>query len=304
MALASVAIRSARIYLNDLAGITWSDSILMPLLQEAHGELQQELDINNSSVIKIQTSPIVVPAGSTDLGSNQPTNIISPISMTEGVVGIDPNFMVSMIKVTFLPSVDPVQELGYWAWLGDVIKFVGATTDRQVVLRYEASIATPQTLNDPLGCIFAERFIGPRIAALAYASIGKNNDKIQEIASENLYKIIKNQVLNDQRPIRHRAFRSKKGYGIGPFSTPIGSANTGGGTAVQFIDTLTPPDGIRTTFNFSILPKFIVFNGLTQFLGTGYTLAVVGGFYQVTLIDSSGNVITPQIGDSIAEEIN
>ena len=76
---AFVALQSARTYLNDINGVTWTDSVLMPILQEAHRELVQELDLNGVGVLKQQTSPILVPAGSLDLGNNQPYNILEPI---------------------------------------------------------------------------------------------------------------------------------------------------------------------------------------------------------------------------------
>src|SRR5713226_4235834 len=146
MALAKDAIRSARTYLNDLNGITWSDAILMPLLQEAHGELIQELELNNTGVVKAQTSPTTVTAGS--LGITQPSGLINPIEILEGDVNAAVDTFVSLEKVSFIPLVPKTTNLIYWAWIDQVITFLGATTDRQIILRYEGTLSIPQTLND------------------------------------------------------------------------------------------------------------------------------------------------------------
>jgi hypothetical protein len=210
MAQALQAIAFARTYLNDINGFTWSDAVLMPFLQLAHGELVQKLEINRTGLLKAQSSPITVTAGALTLGTSQPSNIINPISMIEGAVDDDPNNFEDMIKVTFIPYEDQTEYLTYWAWIGQLITFLGATKDRSVILRYEGYLATPQLLTDQLGCIFAENYIGPRIASLAFTATGKDNKVIQALADRNLYQIVQSQVTNDQRPVRRRGYRSAK----------------------------------------------------------------------------------------------
>jgi hypothetical protein len=214
MALASDAIRSARIYLNDINGITWSDSILMPLLQEAYSELMQELDLNQLGVLKYQTCPILVPAGHFNLGTDQPTNILDPISMMEKTPGMDDEDYQEMILVDYLPEVDQTDRLVYWAWRREVIMFVGATVDRTVILRYKGSLPVPNLLTDPIGITFGQTFLGPRVASLAYDSIGRDSSKLTDIAQRNLYNLIKRGVLEDQRPITRRPYRERKGYTV------------------------------------------------------------------------------------------
>lgn len=301
MAIAATAIRSARIYLNDINGVTWSDAVLMPLLQEAFGEITQELDINGVGTIKTQTGILTVPAFATNLGNQQPANILNPISMLEGNPGDVPDNFQDMLRVTFLPYINQDQWLSFWAWLGDTIQFVGATVARSVILRYEGAPPVPQTLNDPLGIIFAERFIGPRIAALAYASIDRNPDKVQAIAASNLYKLVQSQVVQDQRPTRRKGYRSyKPQLGIGPAGITI-STSVPQGLSVVWISTITPPNGVINTFVFPYNPIRLSWNGLNLFQGTGYLVTIVNGLFNVQLIDANRNVITPQAGDDIRE---
>lgn len=72
------------------------------------------------------------------------------------------------------------------------------------------------------------------------------------------------------------------------------------GLQPSFTPTTTAPDGIRTTFLFAGLPAYIVWNGVDQFLGVGYTITgPISGIYTVTLIDYQGNVLTPGSTDDI-----
>lgn len=302
MAIAQVAIQKARAFLNDNNGISWTDSILLPLLGVAHSELIQDLDLNSVGVLMYQTPVITVPFGSTDLGSNQPANILDPIAMQEKSPGASNDFFVDMLKVGFLPEMVPINYLTWWAWSGELIQFVGSTATREVILRYKGFLTTPQTLNDPIGVTFGENFLGPRIAALCYDIAGKNSTVLNATAQQAKYKLLQRGVLSDQRPVRRRGYRDPKSSYPGRYSVPVGV--TPGGGAVTWYPTSTPPDGIRTTFIFPIRPRYISWNGMNQFEGSGYTMAVVSGVYTVTFKDIDGNILTPTTGDDIREEIS
>ena len=303
MALALAVLNSARVYLNDINALTWSDAILMPYLQEAYGELIQELDINQVGVIKTQSQPILVPAGALNLGSDQPTNILEPIMMLERDPGTDAESFVDMYLVKFLPLVDQSAYLTWWAWLGEVIQFVGATSPREVILRYKGYPPTPQLLTDPIGVIFGDRYLGPRVAALAKESIDRPAKRENSIAEMNLHQLIQRNVLAEQIPVRRRAYRSPKStLGItGPVATTVSTGS--GGNGLNFISTSTPPDGIRTGFVFPYIPRYVSWNGMAQFPGKipGYVLTVVAGQYTVTFKDTTGATLTPGLNDIIEE---
>jgi hypothetical protein len=280
----------------------------------------QELEKFSLPIILHQSCIILVPAGARCLGSNQPDTLVEPISIMERIPGTDMEDFELMIRMTFIPTVDLDEDLTYWAWQGQQIKFLGATQDREIILRYKGSVATPQTLNDPLGFIFAERYIGPRIAAIAYDSVGKDGKKFQALADSNLYKIVQSNVTNDQRPVRRKGYRSPKD--TGPEGARISGIITVQGPTVAWLPTTTPPDGIRTMFFFTRFPKYVSWNGLNQFENIGYLLTVFptasqpvgplspgysmtqsGGIYSVTFLDSNGTALVPGIKDDIREQV-
>ncbi len=197
MSQVSVAIKSARAFLRDINGITWTDSILMPFIQQAHGEMIQELELNSVGVIKRMSAILLVRAGETSL-INQPTDIIDPVSMMERQVGGSKDDFFDMQRVEYIPEDDPREVLNYWAWIGEQILFVGCVNDREVVLHYDGIVNTPERITDPLGFIFAERYVGPRVAALCLDSIERDSSKIQAKADEALYKLIQTNVVGNQ----------------------------------------------------------------------------------------------------------
>ena len=320
MALASVALKSARVFLGDINGITWPDTILLPILQEAHSELVQELEKFSLPIILHQSCIILVPAGARCLGSNQPDTLVEPISIMERIPGTDMEDFELMIRMTFIPTVDLDEDLTYWAWQGQQIKFLGATQDREIILRYKGSVATPQTLNDPLGFTFAERYIGPRIASIAWDSVGKDGKKFQTLAENNLYKIVQSNVTNDQRPVRRKGYRTPKD--TGPEGARISGIITVQGPTVTWLPTTTPPDGIRTEFFFTKFPKYVSWNGLNQFAGIGYILTTyasslfptamsdgylitfAGGIYTVTFVNNNGTPVAPGPTDDIRADVS
>jgi hypothetical protein len=307
MSSTSVAIQSARVCLGDLNGITWTDAILFPNLQEAYRSMLLALRAFSVDVIKKQTSVFLVPALTMNISSLAafPSGLLTPLSLLERVPGGDLNSFQPMYEVSYAPVIDMTQNLNFWAWVGEQLLVSGATTDREVLLRYKGTLTPPQTLNDPLNFIMAENYLGPKTAAIALSAISKDGSKWDARAELALYDIIRSNITEDQRPTRRRAYRSSfRGYG--PIGASVISGGSSGGSTlpITWILPTTPPDGIRTTFNFFALPKYISWNGLNQFLGTGYTLVVIGGVYQVTFIDSLGATLTPDAGDDIRAEIN
>jgi hypothetical protein len=289
MSQASAAINSARVYLNDPASISWSDAILFPPLQEAFGELILALGTNRIPVIKGIIGPILIPAGTTIFPST-PTNIMTPITMFERIPGGTNDDWEEMTQVTFLPNQDQDIELVFWNWMAQQINFIGATADREVQLYYNGYLTTPQLLTDPLGFIFAERFLGPRIASIVLSAVGQDKRALaaQRAAEANLYSVVQYNVTEDQRPRRRKKYRSAKAFGdFGGNTAPVGTIEN---TMPVWVAPNNAPDGVTSVFTFNSSILYMSWNGIMYFPGKGYKSV---GTKQYSFIDVYGNILVP-----------
>src|SRR5580692_1393151 len=79
----SVALASARTYLNDDAASVWSDASLIPKAQEAHRELQTMLWGCGSPAVRGQSDPITVNSGTVDITGDLPDDLLTPFALVE-----------------------------------------------------------------------------------------------------------------------------------------------------------------------------------------------------------------------------
>ena len=169
MANASVALSSARVYLNDVGAQMWTDTVLLPYLKEAFRDLLSILWLNGLPVIKEKSSTIPVPANSVTVGL--PVDLIEPIYLKERPQGSNEDW-IPMTECEFEPDRRREQSLIFWCWREQAIQLLGATTNREVLLRYWKTLTEPVDANSSLGFMFAENFIGPQTAAYAAGSVG------------------------------------------------------------------------------------------------------------------------------------
>ena len=206
MALAKDALQIARSLLNDDLGTKWPDSVLFPRLQTAHRQMQSVLALNSISVTKVQSAIITVPALAVDLGANQPDGLIDPISMQERSPGGSADDFADMIEVAFIPTLSQDSTLVYWAWLGGLVRLLGATTIREVMLRYTKTLTVPQTVNDVIGVILGELYLGYKVASMC----GDNATALSQQADNELEILIRTNVKGMQGIAhRRRPYRSR-----------------------------------------------------------------------------------------------
>ncbi len=201
MADAGAALDTARTLLNDDNATTWTDAVLMPKLAEAHRELQVDLWEVGSPVVREESSAIQVDAAATTLSGNQPSNLITPTKLIEttrsGSAWID------MTEVTYIPkNIAQSATLIYWAWREETIVFLGSSANRDVILYYRKLITIPTTVNDAIGVIFGELYLGARTAAMASGSVGNKEvyDILTALAKTNFAKVV-NSNRGQQKPI-------------------------------------------------------------------------------------------------------
>ena len=166
----SVVLTTARTLLNDDASQNWSDAALMPKLQHAHRELQVKLRRSAAPVMKATYSEVISAGQSTF--SSQPTDIIAPIQLWEKLPADPVNLYAPMTESDPLPNVVQVTTLVWWAWVREVVTFLGSTASRQVKMTYWRALPVPQSGSDLVGFIDGELYLAPRTAAIAYGSTG------------------------------------------------------------------------------------------------------------------------------------
>jgi hypothetical protein len=210
---------SCRGYLNDIDAITWTDAHLLPLIQEAHQELQVELSLNDIAVVRVQVTNLPsqpglhLPAYQTSLSAAglMPADLIEPIEINERDWGdTTPEDYLDMLREPFLSNYTQNNFLYYWTWMQEDIVFLGATVDRDLQIRYRSSLATPLNMNSTMGFLRAQLYVGPRAASLACIVTGdsKKGTLLQAQADKNLDKVIRSNVKNDQgNGFRRRPYR-------------------------------------------------------------------------------------------------
>jgi hypothetical protein len=202
--------------LNDDAMLTWGDSVLMPKFQQAHVEMESKLILNGIFVIHEVSVALPVLAGVKTLGANQPKDIVTLIKIKEYGINETPDRATLMVEKDFIPDWSLTDTLRVWCWREEQLLFLGANTDRQVLIFYNKRLTAPALVSDPLPVITSESYLGPRIAALACISTHdmESGQMWAGLAEDNLSKIIRTQVKSHQHlPSRKLPFswRSRRG---------------------------------------------------------------------------------------------
>lgn len=214
MSTAAAALDSARVYLNDVGKQIWTDAVLLPYLKEAHKDLLLVLFLNGIPVIREKSAAINVAANALTL--TLPGDLLEPIWLKERAQGSSDDW-IPMTEVEFEPDRNKDIALRYWAWREEAINFVGATTNREVLLRYWKSITIVTDASSNLGFLLSDYFLGPQAAGYAAGSVG--NDTLAKellwvqgqsvgIAGSKLDMIIRSNVKGQQNlPARRIPYR-------------------------------------------------------------------------------------------------
>ena len=167
---ASQCFQTARMLLNDANMQLWQDAVLMPMMYQAHLELQQKLKSRAAPIMKGITN-FPVPAYST---GTTVWDMTSPIQMWEKPQGAPDQNYQPMTEIDVIPTmVDRTTTLRYWSWFQEYISFLGATIATNVLVVYWRRLPVPTSSGDQIGIIDGEQYLAPRIAALAMGSVGE-----------------------------------------------------------------------------------------------------------------------------------
>ena len=206
MAQLSSALNMARAFLNDVNATVWSDPALIPLTTQAHYELQSDLWMNGSPVIRATTTPLLVAAGvSPDINAALPTDFLIPTHIDEcgQATGAPDNLWIPMTEQFFFNLGQPLlTTLTWWSWQEEKLLFVGSSANRYVSIQYRRKIPVPQATTDPIGMTFGELYLGARAAAIAAGALGNAAAAgvLDGIAQTNFAKVL-SANRGQQKPI-------------------------------------------------------------------------------------------------------
>jgi hypothetical protein len=183
-AQAEDALSLARALLNDSAGVVFTDTLLMPLLNSVYRGLQRELAENGVSVLAEQQDIALNVNGSTgvtntelsDVSSPQlPTDCLMPHMLWERATANTADVFVPMEKFMSgggMLNLQPSSYLRLWEWREDKINLIGATQSITARVRYEKVLPQLTLGTDPVQIRSATDPLGYATAALAARSRG------------------------------------------------------------------------------------------------------------------------------------
>jgi hypothetical protein len=217
----SDAYKQARTLLDDDEANNWPDYKLRTKAIVAFEELEAELIVAGIPIIHALSSIITVPAQDIDddnlnmsTVSGYPTDMILPIWMKERQLGEMNRDFVDMVEVDFIPNIDLDIYLHYWCWYQNTIMLRGALNSVQVELRYQRYLPLPEVNTDSLIVPLGQLYIGNRIAALAFRSMG-NSQMYMDLTNDartNLNRILDMNIKELQdMPAKRRPYH--RGYG-------------------------------------------------------------------------------------------
>jgi len=194
---------TARTYLNDDNATQFPDQVLIPKIQEAHRELQEELWVVGSPIVRGQT--LVAYATPTQVLGAMPQDFLCPTALFENTAGatVSTAGWQPMTEAFYIPLGTVLgPTLGWWVWQQEVITVAGATASRAVVVQYRRQITIPVLSTDLIGILFGESYLAARAAAICAGTVGNEAiyTAMTALSKENLAKVI-SANRGQQKPI-------------------------------------------------------------------------------------------------------
>ena len=217
----------SRALLNDQIASVFTDTVLLPYLQMAYNDLRLECEDNNIPFTNITSEGITIPAGVKNIGGNGgpalPADLVEIVEMYERLAGTNNDFMLMQRRI-FIPKTEyETTYLGVYSWQGQIVHFIGATSDIEVKIDYVSqNIGEIVDANTQIRVYNSISFLWFRTAALAANYIGENKTRSDELNAEaaRCLETMENIGIKNQQssPVRRRPFMSRYrqyGYSAG-----------------------------------------------------------------------------------------
>jgi hypothetical protein len=194
------------VYLNDTQG-RFTNAIMLPYIRMALGYMETNLEENGVACKNETSSPISVPALTTELVP-LPPDFVLPIMLKERAASSTDLFS-DMHQRPWEPEISPGDRLVYWSWRNDKIYLAPATTPREVKLYYQRSFPIANVSTD-IVYNYARQFLAAKTAALVHLLISQNTSLAgicDNQAETNMAQIVNIQIKKSQAmPYRRRPY--------------------------------------------------------------------------------------------------
>lgn len=175
--------------MNDVSQTFFTDTVLLPYLKIAWQELREVCEENNVEVTNNVSSAVTLQVGQIDIGGQTgpplPQNIVNPQTLWERLSGTTSDY-TQMNKLEVLPKTNLLtNELIYWIWEQQIIKFIGANAIREVKIDYVSNgFPDIESANSIIQLINAKTALAYRTAGLAARYIGENSTRADELDAD------------------------------------------------------------------------------------------------------------------------
>lgn len=216
--LASDIMDKSAALLNDTDRALYTNAVQLPYIGMANESIEQILLTYGIVIQTKNSSAIDVAALATTL--TLPDDFLVPIELWEREDGsTDEADWTPMHEQKDLIGFVQTTTLGVWSFSNNAIRFTGATTDREVLLRYSRSLLSLTSANSPIDINILARYLSRKTAELCARYIGMNSTFADELltrevapAQDDLIRIF----VNNMQGVRHRrgSFGSGRALGV------------------------------------------------------------------------------------------
>jgi len=215
--LASDVMDSAAALLNDTLRALYTNAVQLPYLKMANESIEQilqtygiDIQRKNSAAIDVATGVLAVPL---------PNDFLMPIELYERIEGsTSESDWVPMFEQDNLVGFVQTSLLGVWSYNNNAINLTGATSDREVLLVYERSLASLASASSPIDVDKLKRYLSRKTAELCARYVGRNSIDADELlsrevkpAEDDLVRIF----VNDMQGQRKRRGSFGRGHSVG-----------------------------------------------------------------------------------------
>jgi hypothetical protein len=206
--------------MNDTAQTVYTNDAVLPYLNMALDELQEHFELNNVPVTNETSTVLMVPKNTSRIASVGTTPLLPADLVEIQTLWESDKGMLEWIAVTrrnFISqnNSNKIDSFIVWAWMGDEIRLIPATIDKDLKIDYVASIfATPLTVASiatELGVKNATSYLKYKTAALCAKYIGENptrSDELNMLAIQGMDRALgistkgRQAILTRRRPFR------------------------------------------------------------------------------------------------------